>query len=162
MYNRVYHDHLLAYGSHEIRSAYLIDINMILHTVFKVFVNLKIGCDTKSRQQKKKGRSNAGVVSFTNPPVLTWHRPIFNVVDRPGVPTTTTCMHKYWAPTVVNATPLRLCASMGCWAADCPLNTGLFCPVPFSNTDEKSYSLDSWFLNYHLVYLLRPCDHNFW
>ena len=33
---------------------------MILHTVFKVFVNLKIGCDTKSRQQKKKGRSNAG------------------------------------------------------------------------------------------------------
>ena len=29
-----------------------------------------------------------GVVSFTDPPVLTWTRPIYNVVNRPGVPFT--------------------------------------------------------------------------
>ena len=29
----------IAYGTHEVRSSYTIDINMILHTVFTMFVD---------------------------------------------------------------------------------------------------------------------------
>ena len=65
------------------------------------------------RNDSKEGRDaravlvyfRSGVVSFTDPPVLIWTRPINYVVDRPGVPFTTVSTLNKWAPSVVSATP---------------------------------------------------------
>ena len=39
----------IAYNSYQISSEYVIDISMILHTVFTMFVDLKTGCHIKYR-----------------------------------------------------------------------------------------------------------------
>ena len=46
---------LTAYGSHEVKKAFLIDINMILHTVFRMFMDLKL---VARLNQDNTGRSN--------------------------------------------------------------------------------------------------------
>ena len=48
-----------AHGSHQLRSEYVNNINMILHAMFMMFMDLKTGCKTTLRQQKKEGHSNA-------------------------------------------------------------------------------------------------------
>ena len=37
---------LTTYGSHQVKSAYVIDIIMILHTAFMMSLDLEIGCET--------------------------------------------------------------------------------------------------------------------
>ena len=49
------------YGSHHDRSAYVIEIYMILHTVFKMFVHLKTGCQTIWRQHREEGCQNTAL-----------------------------------------------------------------------------------------------------
>ena len=50
-----------ACGSHHDRSACKIDIDMILYTVFKMFVNLKTGCQTIWRQHREEGCQNTAL-----------------------------------------------------------------------------------------------------
>ena len=48
--------------SQQVRSVDVIDINMILHTLFTMFVNLKTGCEAIGRQHKKEGCWNTSTV----------------------------------------------------------------------------------------------------
>ena len=48
-----------AYGSHQVRSLYVIDVNMILHTVFTMIVDYS---ETVPRQHRKEGRVNSNTV----------------------------------------------------------------------------------------------------
>ena len=46
----------MAYNSHQVRSVHTIEINninMMLHTVYTMFVELKTGCETIFRQHSK-------------------------------------------------------------------------------------------------------------
>ena len=59
----------ITYGSHLVRSAYVIFINMILHPVFTMFVDLKTGNQTTSRQHRRK---NAGILAVLKDKTMIW------------------------------------------------------------------------------------------
>ena len=50
-----------ARGYHHDRSAYVIDIDMILYTVFKMFVDLKTGCQTIWKKHREEGCQNTAL-----------------------------------------------------------------------------------------------------
>ena len=48
----------IAYGPHQVRSAYLTIVNMISLNVFMMFVDFKTDSETISRQHRKEGAVN--------------------------------------------------------------------------------------------------------